>query len=707
MFEYTLDNDGVVTLTFDIRNSSVNVLNSRSIEEFAGNVSKFISDESAKGMILTSGKDVFCAGADLKELMPLSNVDKNMPLVRKLSGALRQLEKCKKPVVAAINGTALGGGYELCLACNYRVVLSDSKIRLGLPEVGLGLLPGAGGTQRLPRMIGIKNSSSYLLEGKKLNPQKALEVGFVDEVVSNSKELIAVSKKWILANTEVSQPWDQKKFKIPGGAVQSPPSFMLFTAGNALLQKKTFGNYPAPRAIMSCLYEGLQLNMDSGLEVELRYFQYLLGTPEATAMTRSLFFSLTSLNSLENRPKVESKFKCKKLGVLGAGMMGGGIAYAAASRGIQVVLKDIDQSVADQGKSYSQKVLEKRVKRGQISEDDLISTMGLISATTKAEDLKGCDLIIEAVPENRSIKEAVIKEAESMVSPGTLIASNTSTLPISGLSEFVKDPTNFIGIHFFSPVDKMPLVEIIKGNATSDMAVAHSLDFIKDLKKTPIVVNDGRGFFTSRVFTSYINEGLACLKEGISPVLVENAGRSAGMPMGPLEVADMVSIDLIYHIVKQNEEDLNGEFKSESGQVSRLFVEDLKRLGQKTKMGFYDYDESGKKIKLWKGLEDHFKPSSDQPSIEDVKERLMMVQAVDACRAFAEGVVTDPRSGDIGSIMGWGFPPYTGGVFSMINTLGTQRFVEICSSLSKKHGDAFQLPDSVLKMAEKNEGFYA
>lgn len=703
--KYNVDSDGLAILNFDVPDSPVNVWNLGSIAKFNEVVDQFIADDKARGLLITSEKNPFCAGADLKSLQPLSDVEKNMEIVGQLVSSFRKLEKTTKPVVAGISGTVLGGGYELCLACNHRIALDNPKIRIGLPEVTIGLLPGAGGTQRLPRLIGIQASSSFLLEGKKLDPERALKAGLVDELANSAEALVAKAKVWIDSNPEVSQPWDQKGFKIPGGPVLHPKNYMLFTAGNALLTQKSYNNYPAPQAIMACLYEGLQLDFDTGMKVESRYFRHLLTTPEAEHMIRTLFFGMTALGNGSKRPKDIPKSQPKKVGVLGAGMMGAGIAYAAANVGIEVVLKDVNQEAAEKGKSYTAKVLSKKVKRGQMTEAQVQEKLNLIKATDKAEDLAGVDLIIEAVTENRELKEKVIKEAESVLVEGTLISSNTSTLPITGLSEFSRNPENFIGLHFFSPVDKMPLVEIIMGKGTSQEALAKSLDFVMALKKTPIVVNDGRGFFTSRVFGTYVNEGMALLKEGVAPALIENAGRMAGMPVGPLAVADEVSIDLVRHVLVQTAKDLGTELDSPAAIVSEVLVVKNKRLGRKSGGGFYDYHEDGTKS-LWPELAQLFPLKKEQPSVEEVQKRLLYVQALDAARAFEEGVVTDATQGDVGSILGIGFPPFTGGVYSYMDHIGAEKIVSDCAELEKKYGAAFHAPKILVDMAKNGKRFH-
>jgi 3-hydroxyacyl-CoA dehydrogenase/enoyl-CoA hydratase/3-hydroxybutyryl-CoA epimerase len=661
MIQWNLDKN-ILTLTLDMTDFPMNVWNDKSVTVFSENIDKALADQNIRGIIITSGKKDFLVGADLKSLMPLDNVTRNMDLVKRLNLVFRKLETGKKPVVAAINGSALGGGYELCLACHRRIAANNNKIRIGLPESTLGLLPGAGGTQRLPRLIGIANSLNLLVEGRTLRVDEALKMGLIDEITATPAEMIDKAKTWILANPEVIQPWDNPKYKIPGGGVQTPAVATNFSVGTALLRKKTASNYPSMLFIMSCVFEGLQLTFDRGLEVEARYFKSCLKSPVAKNIIQTMFLDLNDIKRGVDRPKDIPACTFQKIGILGSGMMGSGIAYSAAGAGLQVILKDVSLEAAEKGKDYSAKLLKPQVEKGRLSPEDSKLFLERIKPSTSDSDLKGCDLVIEAVTENRKIKEQVIKSIEAAAGPEALIASNTSTLPISGLAEYSSHPENFIGLHFFSPVDKMPLVEIIIGKKTSQAAIAKAFDFVRKIDKVPIIVNDGRGFFTSRVFASYVYEGMKCLSEGISPALIENAGKMAGMPVGPLAVADEVSLDLLLNIIKQTEEDLGKKDDSPAAKVTRLFVEKMGRLGRKSNKGFYDYPAGGRKV-LWPELAQHFPLLPNQPKVEAVKARLLDAQRNESRRALDERVLRSTRDGNIASILGLGFPTYTGGVF--------------------------------------------
>ncbi|MCB0365301.1 MAG: enoyl-CoA hydratase/isomerase family protein [Bdellovibrionaceae bacterium] len=694
MFSLEVNNKKIAILTMELKDQPVNVWNKDSVESFKKVVSQLTSDSQIKGAIFVSPRKDFLAGADLKALVPLSDVKRNMPLVRDLNLAFRQLEKWPRPVVAAIGGSALGGGYELCLACNHRVALNNDKIRIGLPEVQLGLIPGAGGTQRLPRMIGIIKAMSLLAEGKTMVPKKALEAGLVDALADTPEQLLQMAEAFIEKNPEILQPWGDKKFKIPGGGVLTPAVYMTFTAGNAHLRKKTYGNYPAVEAVMSAVYEGLQLPIDPALKVEERYFEFCLRTPEAANTVRTLFLGINALNGGMERPKGAEPHKTQCMGVLGGGMMGAGIAYAAAMAGIKVYIKDVNMAAAEKGKAYTQKVLQKRVERGQMTEADVQKVLAFIHPVDQYELFAECEMVVEAVIEDRKIKEEVIGAVDRVLPKDAFIFSNTSTLPITSLAEYCGRPERFAGLHFFSPVDKMPLVEIIRGEKSSDEAIARCFDISRQFKKTPIIVNDGRAFYTSRVFKSYVNQGCCLLKEGVSPALIENAGRMAGMPVGPLAVADEVSLDLVYHISQATIKDTGADFAPEATSIAELLVTQLKRLGRKSGGGFYDYPKDGKKS-LWPGLTEHFKPLAEQPSVEEVKTRLLLAQAVEAARVWDRGVISSATAGDVGSILGWGFAPYTGGIFSYIDAMGVSQFVAECDRLAKQYGDTFKLPDSI------------
>jgi len=712
-----VDGDGIAVLTWDMPGRTMNVLSGGSMSDFQDVVKKVVSDDAIKGLVVTSGKPAFMAGADLGEMEGSatgSGAPKNEEerLKAQYEGALafnlvlRDLETCGKPVAAAINGTALGGGLEVCLACHYRVVSDNPKTQLGLPEAKVGLLPGGGGTQRLPRLIGCAAALPLIMEGKSLNPQKAAKAGVIHKVVPEG-ELISEAKRWIKEEGDPVQPWDQKKYRVPGGAPHDRGGGLTFMMGNAMLRKSTFGNFPAQRYILSAVYEGIQVPIDAGLRIEARYFTKLLNDPTSRNMIRSLFLSSQELNKLARRPKNVPTYDVKKLGVLGAGMMGAGIAYVSAQAGIEVVLIDRTIEDAEKGKAYSDKLLSKAVERKRQTEDGKAKILGLIKPSVDYNDLKGADLIIEAVFENRDIKADVTKQAEAQIADTAVFGSNTSTLPITGLAEASVRPENFIGIHFFSPVDRMPLVEIIRGKKTSDEALAKSMDYVKKIRKTPIVVNDSRGFYTSRVFGTYVGEGIAMLSEGVKPALIENVGRMTGMPVAPLALNDEVSLELAYHVREQTKKDLGDNYKpTQADGLLEEMVMKRGRKGKKNGKGFYDYPKDGKK-RLWPGLNEVIQSAEEQPDVEELKKRFLYIQALETARCFEEEVLTDVRDADVGAIMGWGFAPYTGGPLSLIDTVGAKTFVEECDRLAQKYGERF-MPTKLLRdMAEKGDTFYA
>ncbi|GAB4030874.1 3-hydroxyacyl-CoA dehydrogenase NAD-binding domain-containing protein [Spirosoma gilvum] len=686
----------------------MNVLNDESIPEFEASLQRAYSDESVKGVIISSNKPEFVAGADLK--MILRNNDKDPAEMQKVSLELnrvfRSIETSGKPTVAAINGTALGGGYEICLACHHRIALNNPKTLIGLVEVTIGLLPGAGGTQRLPRMIGIQAALPLILEGKKVGVQEAKSLGMVDAIADTPADMLAQARAWIEANGTSARPkpvkpWDEidrktgkivgkDNFNVPGGTVQSAVGAQTFSAGTAMLMDKTKGNYPAPLAIMACVYEGLQVNIDRALVIESRYFAEVATSKVAKNLIQTMFLGLNEANKGVSRPKDIPKTDVKKLGILGAGMMGAGIAYVSAQAGIEVILKDVSIEAAEKGKAYSQSLLQKGLERGKVNQATVERVLNLIKPTADTKDLQGCDLIIEAVFENRELKAQVTQEAEPMLADTGLnvFASNTSTLPISGLARTVKKPANFIGIHFFSPVDKMALVEIIMGRQTSDYALAVAIDYVRKIRKTPIVVNDSRGFYTSRCFSTYTAEGMELLKEGVNPILIENGGKDAGMPVGPLAVTDEVSLDLVYKISGQGIQDGALPEDDTSYQIANQFV-NLGRLGKKAKAGFYEYADDRSK-KLWPGLQDLFPLAEVQPTLDEVKTRLLYRQAIEAVRCFEEGVLRTKLDADLGSILGWGFPAYTGGALSFVNFVGLETFVKTLDRLADTYGERFR-----------------
>ncbi len=705
-----VDHDGIAVLTIDVKDKPMNVITADFDQDLGQCLESVISDEKIVGAVITSAKNDFMAGADLKSMLPaLRGLSDKSDVVEKVIASnqtMRKMETCGKPFVAAINGTALGGGLELTLACHYRIAVDRPDAVLGLPEVMVGLLPGGGGTQRLPRLIGVQAALELMTQGKHLKPLQAKGLGIVNELASK-EELIDKAKAWIKDKGDAVQPWDKKGFKVPGGLdANKVGTIQTFSVVNALVAKNTNHNYPAPISIVSCVYEGCQIPIDSGLRIEAKYFVELLTGTVAGNMIRSLFINKQSADKLRARPEGVEKSKVTTLGMLGAGMMGSGIALVSARAGMNVVLLDSTEEQAAKGKEYTEKFLEKRVARKKMSSDDAAAMLDRIKVTTDYNDLESCELIIEAVFEDREIKAGVTQATEAVIAESAIFASNTSTLPISGLAEASKRPKSFIGLHFFSPVERMPLVEVILGKETSDEALARALDYVQQIKKTPIVVNDSRGFFTSRVFSMACNEANTMLTEGVSPALIENAARHAGYPVGPLAVQDETSIELGYKIHLQTMEDMGDAYKPASGwEVSAKLVE-LERLGKKYGKGFYDYPEGAKK-RLWPGLADLFPVSDQQPDVEEVKSRLMTIQALDAYRCLEEHVLMSPDDGDIGSILGWGFPPWSGGVFSYIDTVGIEKFVERCDDYSQRLGERFTVPDSLREKANNKESFYS
>src|SRR5215203_927809 len=722
-FKLDVDTDGIALVTWDMPGRSINVIDLAVIAELSAIVENIAGDAAIKGAIITSGKEAFCAGADLTLLETLTRTFKEMAKSqgeeaaatvlfaesRKLSQLYRRIETCGKPFVAAINGTALGGGFELSLACHQRIAADNDKTLLGLPEVKIGLFPGAGGSQRIARMMAPADALQFLLKGDQLRLNRAKSMKLVDAVVP-AGDLIKTAKDWAKANSKAKAPWDVEGFRLPGGQVYSKAGMMTFPAANGIYRRETFDNYPAARAIMQVVYEGLLLPIDRALTVESRYFTKILRSPEAAAMIRSLFVSMQDLNKGARRPANMPQARIKKVGILGAGFMGAGIASVSAQAGIEVVLIDRDQDSADRGKAHVQQGLTDQVNKGRATAAQRDATLARITATADYTALSGVDLIIEAVFEDRKVKAEATAKAQA-VAPDVIFGSNTSTLPITSLAESAKDQAKFIGIHFFSPVERMMLVELILGKNTGDAALAMALDFVRTIRKTPIVVNDSRGFYTSRVVGTYLREGHLMLAEGIPAAMIENVGRMAGMPVGPLSLNDEVAVDLAWKIVKATEADLGASaIDPRQKALLEFMVEKKQRLGRKNGKGFYDYPEKGPK-KLWPGLAElqgktMSADEADAIDVQELKHRFLAVQAVEAARTVEDGVITDVREADVGSILGFGFAPFTGGTLSYIDMMGTKKFVELCKRLEKKHGARFEPPKLLLDMAAKRESFY-
>lgn len=699
MIDYHIDADGIVTLTIDVADRPMNVLNHASIAAFDAAVKKAIADPTAMGVIVTSSRPEFVAGGDLDLIRNIRSAEESFAAGGPFSQTLRLLETSGKPFVAAINGSALGGGLEICLACHRRIVADDPGIQLGLPEVTLGLLPAAGGTQRLPRMIGIMNALPYLLEGRKADPAKALEAGIVDEVVPAAR-LLERARTWLLADgaKAVQKPWDGKNFKFPGGGPQTPgPTQIFFAAGGALLAK-TQGLIPAPEAILACVYDGCQVDLDTGLRIEQRQFARLATSQSTKNMIRTLFYDMGEANRLADRTKDVPVRKYTKVAVLGAGMMGAGLAHVSAVAGLEVVLLDTTLDAAEKGKAYGAKIMDAQVAKGRMAQDKRDATLARVKASTDYADLAGCEIVIEAVFEDRAVKSEVTRRAEAAMATDAIFASNTSTLPITGLAEVSQRPAQFVGLHFFSPAEKMPLVEVIRGAKTSEATIAQALDFAKRIRKTPIVVNDCPAFYANRAFGMFPYEAMTLLGEGVRPALIENAGRMAGMPMPPLALIDEFSVELLHKALKQARIDQGAAYRPQpQDAVMDTMVEKLGRIGRKAGQGFYEYPADGQK-RLWPGLAEHFPLAKEQPTVDEVCDRLMMAQSLEAARCVAEGIVSE-RDADVGSLLGWGFPSVLGGVLGYIDTVGPARFVQRCDELARRHGERFAVPPALRELA--------
>ncbi len=721
-FTLETDADGIALVTWDIPGKSMNVLDTTTIEELGAIVAATTADAAIKGVVIISGKDAFSAGADLSML---DNMNKTFAEMKKSKGeeaaqqmlfdesrqlslTLRKIETSGKPWVAAINGLALGGAFEVTLACHHRIASENPKTRLGLPEVKVGLFPGGGGTQRLPRILPPQDAMQMLLKGDAIDLKKALAQKLVGAVVP-AADLIAAAKEWIKAGGKPTAAWDEKGFRLPV-PVYSKMGMQLFPAGNGLYRSQTYDNYPAARAIMQCVYEGLQLPMDAALRVESRYFANVLQTKEAAAMIRSLFLSMQELNKGARRPQKVPPTKVKKLAVIGAGFMGASVGFVSARAGIDVVLIDRDQASADKGRGHAQAAIDALVAKGRAKPADAEKLMAKITASDDFSVLKECDLVIEAVFEDRAVKAEIYKKAQPLLKEGAIFASNTSTLPINSLAEEFADQSKFIGIHFFSPVEKMMLVEIIVGKNTGDVALATALDYVRVIGKTPIVVNDSRGFFANRCVLRFTAEGLEMLMEGVPPAMIENTAKMAGMPVGPLSLSDEIALDLVLKIMKATEADLGAQAVDQA--QKKLIVEMVEkqdRMGRKNGKGFYDYPPKGKGSKhLWPGLTALVPEAVDPDTldVEELKQRFLVVQAVEAARTVEDHVITDVREADVGSILGFGFAPFTGGTLSYIDFMGTKEFVALCHKLEAKYGSRFTPPKLLEDMAKTGETFY-
>ncbi len=717
-FTMILDADGVATITWDVPGKSMNVMSLAGFAELNAHIDTALADAAVKGIIITSGKKDFAGGMDLNVIAKMrddggaegifTGVMQMHQILRKIERAGMDPKTLKggKPIVAALPGTALGIGLELPLACHRIIAADNPKAKIGLPEIMVGIFPGAGGTTRLVRKMGAMMAAPFLLEGKLSDPKAAKAGGIIDEVVA-PEDLLTRAKDWVLSTKEADlvKPWDAKGYKMPGGTPYHPAGYMTFVGANAMALGKTMGVYPAAKALLGAVYEGALVPFDVALKIEARQFTSVLMNPSSTAMIRSLFINKEALEKGANRPDAPDQ-TVRKVGIIGAGMMGAGIAYVSANAGIEVVLIDAAQDAADRGKAHSAALLDKGIQRRKVTVEKKAEVLARITATTDYAALSGCDLIVEAVFEDPKVKAEVTARVEAATGPDCIFATNTSTLPISSLAKASGRPDQFIGIHFFSPVDKMMLVEIIRGKQTGDRAVACALDFVRQIRKTPIVVNDARFFYANRCIIPYINEGIRMVAEGVEPALVENAAKLVGMPLGPLQLVDETSIDLGVKIARATRAAMGDAYPDGAVDAVLFWMADQGRLGKKANAGFYAYDDAGKRQGLWEGLASQYPVAKDQPDLTLVQHRLLMAQVLEAVRALQDGVLTDIREGDVGAILGWGFAPWSGGPFGWLDIIGAARAVEICDALTASFGARFAAPALLRDMAASGATLY-
>ncbi|MCA3438235.1 MAG: enoyl-CoA hydratase/isomerase family protein [Rhodobacter sp.] len=716
-FSLTTDADGVATLTWDVAGKSMNVMSAEGFSLLDTLIGQALADPAVKGIILTSAKKDFSGGMDLNIIARMKDGGAQgiFDGLMRIHGILRRIERAGmdpgtlrggKPIVAALPGTALGIGLELPLACHRIIAADNPKARIGLPEITVGIFPGAGGTTRLVRKLGALAAAPFLLEGRQSDPRAAKAAGLIDEVVA-PEALLSRARDWVLAATDADlvKPWDAKGYRMPGGTPYHPAGVMTFVGASAMVLGKTMGVYPAAKALLCAVYEGALVPFDTALRIEARWFTNVLLNPSSGAMIRSLFINKEALEKGAARPAQPDQ-SVRRLGVIGAGMMGAGIAYVAANAGIDVVLIDATQAAADRGRAHSEDLLDKGIRRGKVTPDRKAMVLGRITATTDHAALSDCDLVIEAVFEDPKVKAAVTARAGAAVGPDCILATNTSTLPVSGLAQASQRPEQFIGIHFFSPVDRMMLVEIIRGKATGERAVAKALDFVRQIRKTPILVNDARFFYANRCIIPYINEGIRMVAEGVRPALIENAARLVGMPLGPLQLVDETSIDLGVKIATATRAAMGDAYADRAVDEVLFAMADQGRLGKKANAGFYAYDAAGKREGLWPGLATRYPVTDPQPDLTEVQHRLLFAQVLEAVRALQDGVLTDIREGDVGAILGWGFAPWSGGPFSWLDITGAARAVEICDALAARHGPRFAAPALLRDLAAKGDTFY-
>ncbi len=704
LFSVEVDQDGVALMLIDQKDNPTNLFSFEFIREFCAVAKQVIEDEQVKGMVVTSGQRMFMPGADLRELKTMGgDAEKLFADVMTLHEQFRAIETCGKPFVAAINGTAMGGGLELCLVCHHRIALNSTKIKLGFPESKVGLLPGGGGTAKAPYLLGIQNALMYLLQGKEVRPQRALKDGLIDALAETPEELISMAKDWVKENANPVQPWDNKKHKIPGGALWSPTGVQVMMGAAGNISKMTHGNYPAQQHILSVVHDGLQVPIDRALEIEARYFTKLLNSKEAKNMIRTGFTELQKAKKGIARPASEPKYEIKKIGMLGAGMMGAGIAYVSAKAGMEVALKDISIEGAEKGKAYSKMLLDKAISKKRSTPEKAEALLARIKPTTDYGDFADCDMIIEAVFEDPALKDKVTKEVEAVLPADKIYGSNTSTIPISILQYFSARPANYIGIHFFSPVDKMPLVEIIVGDKTEDRAIAAAVDYTVAIGKIPIVVNDSRGFYTSRCFGTFVAEGMFLLEEGVPAAMIENIAKKRGMAVGPLAVHDEVTLTLSKHVFESNP-DPKRPFQERCQKMVLDLIADG-RTSKKDGAGFYDYPQ-GEKKRLWNGLKSKYNSNIETLDEATIGNRILHFQALESYRCLEEGVLRSTTDGDLGSVLGWGFPIYTGGTLSYIDYYGINQFVADCDLYAEKYGVRFQVPQSLRTLAEQGKSVH-
>ncbi len=707
-FNYEKDAHAVITVTMDMPGRSQNVINDVFGETMVATLDRLEAESDLKGVILTSGKKDFLAGGDIDALFAMEDPAEVFRVSEALKAGFRRLETLGKPVVAAIFGGTLGGGFELAMACHYRIAIDDRRTRIGLPEVTIGLSPGGGGIARLTRMIGLQAAFPFLTEGKKVGARAALDAGLVDELATDQEDLMAKARQWIKDNPKAAQPWDRKGYRMPGGDARHPKNLGVLAVAPAMMQAKTYNNYPAAAAIMSAAVKGSVVPIEVAGRIESRYFAGLVTGKVAKNMITAFWYQLNHINEGGSRPDGVEPTTIAKVGVLGAGLMGHGIAFVSAKAGMDVVLKDATLEKADQGKARIEKILAKMVSKGRTTEEKATAILDRILTTGDAVDLKGCQLIVEAVFEDRKLKARVTAEAETEIDSEAVFGTNTSTLPISGLAAASSRPENFIGVHFFSPVERMPLVEIIVGEKTSDATLATVFDYVRAIGKTPIVVNDSRGFYTSRVFGTYLSEGTALLIEGVNPRTIEVAGRKAGMPVGPLALCDEVGISLMKHVRDQTRRDLKAEGteidEGPQAEILDIMVDQHGRGGRVEGAGFYDYPKNGKKH-LWAGLGEIFPLKVDAVPFEDMMDRMLFIQVLETVRCHEEDVVTSVADANIGSIFGWGFVPFKGGTLQFINDYGIPEFVKRSRQLAAKYGERFTPPNLLIEMVEDGSVF--